>query len=108
MFEREVERGAKLLDEVAPGWENKINIPNLEMDRCGKCIVGQLLWASIITDKYDYSEQYGFDIAEIHFTGDYNARNLYDNLFATWVDAINERKARNSEPIVEEKELVVA
>src|SRR2546421_7478644 len=37
-----VERGARYLDEHAPGWEEKIVLEDLRMKSCLRCIIGQL------------------------------------------------------------------
>ena len=38
-----VVRGAALLDEMKPGWYNKINVGALVMSDCAMCIVGQVM-----------------------------------------------------------------
>jgi hypothetical protein len=42
MFEVEVARGAALLDHKNPGWWRAINIGFLDMEKCTRCILGQL------------------------------------------------------------------
>jgi hypothetical protein len=42
MFEPEVKRGAKLLDEIDPNWVEKIDIPELQMSMSCSCILGQV------------------------------------------------------------------
>ena len=37
-----VKRGAAWLDANHPGWREKINLAELEMEHCSKCILGQL------------------------------------------------------------------
>ena len=37
-----VKKGAKLLDEKAPGWYEKVNLSKLEMNSYHGCVVGQL------------------------------------------------------------------
>lgn len=39
---KNVVEGAKLLDEVMPGWAEKINLDTLNMDLRARCILGQL------------------------------------------------------------------
>lgn len=40
-------RGAELLDQVAPRWFNHIDIAELSMESCTRCIIGQL---TLMTD----------------------------------------------------------
>lgn len=40
--EERVERGARLLDEIAPGWETRINLETLDLESTYSCICGQL------------------------------------------------------------------
>ena len=37
-----IERGAKLLDERAPGWRERIDLDRLDMGGCFDCVLGQL------------------------------------------------------------------
>ena len=41
-YERQVQKGARLLDERMPGWEGKINLLTLNIKDCHQCILGQL------------------------------------------------------------------
>lgn len=43
MFEAEIERGAKMLDEYEPGWELRIDLGDLQMDQGCQCVLGQTL-----------------------------------------------------------------
>lgn len=38
-----VRKGAALLDENAPGWRDRIVLPELQMSECWTCVVGQAL-----------------------------------------------------------------
>jgi len=35
-------RGARLLDKKYPGWEKKISLPELDLNSCEVCVLGQL------------------------------------------------------------------
>lgn len=37
-----VARGAAWLDEVAPGWERKLDFGKMEMRECSRCVLGQV------------------------------------------------------------------
>ena len=37
-----VERGASLLDEKRPGWENEIDVDRLDMNNFKNCVLGQV------------------------------------------------------------------
>jgi hypothetical protein len=37
-----VARGAALLDETVPGWDQRIDLDLLDVDCCERCILGQL------------------------------------------------------------------
>lgn len=41
-YEQEVNRGAALLDEILPGWVEKIDLEALELDSDCQCVLGQL------------------------------------------------------------------
>ena len=55
--EANAERGANLLDEKYPGWYKKINLDNLDITSCFRCILGQLYG----------SYENGIDILSMHF-----------------------------------------
>ena len=42
MYEKQVARGAALLDRAAPGWAEQINLDRLAMQTCDRCILGQI------------------------------------------------------------------
>ena len=55
-----VERGAALLDEHAPGWENVIDLKTLNLSSCEACVCGQVaLAAAEKTLKLDGYRRYG-------------------------------------------------
>ena len=39
---RQVARGAALLDEKIPGWDERIDLARLQMHSCHDCVIGQL------------------------------------------------------------------
>jgi hypothetical protein len=41
MFEKEIARGAALLDQQFPGWDEHIDVERLDMLECADCIFGQ-------------------------------------------------------------------
>lgn len=40
--ELRVNRGAKLLDEEIPGWADFVNMDDLHLDSCSKCVLGHI------------------------------------------------------------------
>ena len=96
----EVRRGAEWRDEVRPGWDREINLAELNLQSCAKCVVGQL-WPEV----HDYSgvepplgvpaparyydEEYGFDIVGVK---PITYRDEYAKLSEEWRDLIAERR----------------
>lgn len=78
------QQGAAALDEVAPGWTEKIDLDALRMESCRNCVLGQVFgdfWNAYTTggvfgseDACTHSFEYGFD--------DENAE--YDELGEAW------------------------
>lgn len=44
-----VKRGALWLDDHAPGWEHHLDLVGIRMEYCGRCVIGQLLAARLLT-----------------------------------------------------------
>jgi len=42
MFEQQIAKGASLLDEKWPGWENVISLDTLDIGSSCDCVIGQL------------------------------------------------------------------
>lgn len=98
-----VKRGAKLLDSVKPGWEDKINLEKLEMGSCSDCIVGQVGVKIAFDSPWEKDKMYnypgGFDmISYLGFFAD-NMPNRIDYaegkkiLHNTWCKLILNRRA---------------
>lgn len=93
-----VARGAALLDEKMPGWEDKIDLERLSMyDGCD-CILGQLAGmyhrgrAHLrinLGDGYDY----GFHAQKWDKDGNFIAGTSWDNLQYEWTRLLISRKA---------------
>ena len=101
-IEERVAKGAALLDEKVPGWEEKIDLDHLLMGTCQHCILGQAMgyygsrqlhalgFAPMDKDKSDeYMDvSYGFDKPS-------GAHEYYTDLEAAWTTLIlNRRKER--------------
>lgn len=98
-----VERGAAWLDEHEPGWELKIDLGELNLASCYKCILGQvygryenglkvlardLLESSIYAERVDVMEEnLGFDIG-------FDEPIIYADLGKSWTSLIKERLDR--------------
>ena len=39
----QVKAGANWLDQVHPGWDEKVNLETLDINSCKDCVIGQLL-----------------------------------------------------------------
>lgn len=66
MYEIEVSRGAKWLDTVSPGWEEKIDINTLNLQCSNVCSLGQTLGAQAsknLNYDYDFAKKHGFFIS---------------------------------------------
>jgi hypothetical protein len=107
-YEAEVAAGAAWLDEhVGPGWEAKIDLGTLEMDRCDACIKGQLI-RNLYGDRVfnplttgelyagHYPPQLGFDIPDSDpdlrlQQGRESCKREYLKLEAAWVAELKRR-----------------
>jgi hypothetical protein len=97
MYEAEVARGAAWLDEVAPGWERKIDLSVLNLDSCRQCVCGQVFAEQIgwcdgfrfalneMADDWALSSQLGFSLGSI------DDWDKWDDLGQAWVHLIKER-----------------
>lgn len=86
-----VKCGALYLDNLMPGWQNKINLTDLRMQHSDCCIVGQLEL------DLDYcSEVLGFYPPETYdYIVDYSARQKnWNYLQKLWIEEIEQRKER--------------
>lgn len=90
-----VARGAGLLDTVAPGWAQAIDLGMLRLDSCGSCILGQLFGdyieayrrIGVLRDKG--GAHYGFDVTIEEFRG--LRRIHYGTMTQAWLEAIADR-----------------
>lgn len=115
MYEPEVQRGAKLLDEIEPGWEKKIDIPELQMAMSCSCILGQIF--ASYEDGLIKALDIEFEHMSIRPANDPTAQKIQDHGFClfdrsygyaailgsenqawhhlehTWIDLIKERQS---------------
>lgn len=87
-----VNRGAKLLDEQNPGWARKIKRIILDMNNCGKCILGQLygsFWEGRLSLGLHDSCDYGFNVAD--FSPNSGALQEFSRLGDLWHEQIRAR-----------------
>jgi len=95
-----VARGAQFLDEAYFGWVDHINIDELNLRSCCKCILGQLFngyFNGLTTLGLLYNDlgasDYGFDICCIpNIINRDNYRPFYDKLRDLWLTEIRRRK----------------
>jgi hypothetical protein len=106
MFRHEIQAGIELLNErAAEGWFNRINLDELKMSDCYKCVLGQLFqeyamgWALVCPDDEDdlwltedSAATHGFDVL-----GSKERFRLYDMLTDEWVEAIEKLRADHAQ-----------
>lgn len=111
--ELRVTRGAAYLDELRPGWYNKINVETLTIHDCRECVVGQLTghWRpSALALDHRSTTEYGFNLCEPDFAeftkNGGTMSQWYQPLQDAWITAIVARKSKELSDI-EQDELVV-
>ncbi len=89
-FPEKIENGIKWLNKYVPDWLGRINIDELNMNSCWKCILGQLFGEYLkavtrmgITDHH--AEMMGFEILDY---AEYKREDLMVYLTDLWRDAI--------------------
>lgn len=91
------ERGAAWLDGVSPGWELRVDLDLLAMEKCSRCIIGQVLgsWEGffeelpILQRDLGFIENCGFDVDDT-FPSDTDYVS-YAKLGEAWTALIKER-----------------
>jgi hypothetical protein len=89
-----VARGAALLDEKLPGWDQRIDAVSLDIDLCESCVLGQLF---AVDDHYGYLT--GLRSLGVHHPAselDYGFDGSWDeidDLTAEWKRVINGRRS---------------
>jgi hypothetical protein len=80
LFRWLVQREARVLDAAVPGWEERIDVDLLDMQRCKRCVLGQIFG--------DYRS------GNVRYAGIQRRRWAYRSSFAQdhWVDAIRARR----------------
>ena len=93
-----VRRGARLLDEIQPGWADDINLRVFDVMSCSKCILGQLyhdFWQgqSLLTEKGYSCHLHAFDTdMNWHNCGYMHCQEQAEILNDEWQSAIKERQ----------------
>lgn len=91
-----VKKGAEWLDENHPGWEFRIDLGDLQMSNCERCIVGQAVgdyWTVMaeqtgswmLENGEMWAIEYGFDVPGI------GNRAGYRQLEEEWTRVVKER-----------------
>ena len=89
-----VARGAALLDEKLPGWDERIDLADLQLASCYRCVLGQLFARSPIPA--GTCSPYGLGIWVLGIRGSrygFDGDDA-DQLNAEWRRVIAERRAR--------------
>lgn len=82
VYEDDVLRGVELLDEEAPGWRDKIDLPSLHLMNCNSCVLGQ-----VFGDFETGCNELGltwYEAKEYGFVLDSDAPHRYAWLTRTW------------------------
>lgn len=94
MFEKQIDAGAKFLDNAHAGWESKISVETLNLSNCTDCVLGQLVGPdganAAIAKCGPAARFYGFmiDPREIIF----GPPGLYKLLTSEWKAEITRRR----------------
>ena len=98
MFKKQIKKGMKFLDEKVPGWEHRIDLDELDIANCTRCMLGQLFgdYGRITRDGYLFEVLSRSESASLGFTvGSFTPCILEDrswhNLTDEWVDAIDDK-----------------
>lgn len=93
-----VKKGTQWLDENHPGWERRLDLSNLEMNNCERCVIGQAVGNFWVTageeadrvgmDEEEWSVEHGFDVL---FVGT-STTVAYRQLEAEWTRVVTERR----------------
>lgn len=90
IFTSDIEAGVQLLNNKKPGWYNEIDIDNLKMSNCSRCILGQLFENYFkgldilgINIYIDDAILYGFNINMV-----FQNEKYWNILTQEWIDKI--------------------
>jgi len=105
VFEEQIAKGAALLDEKWPGWENVISLDTLDIGSSCDCIIGQLYpgqeFPAVTYNVFPIGDlmsrvckmrEYGF-ATDCHGLNYVERDLMYADLTDEWVECINERRA---------------
>jgi hypothetical protein len=91
MFEKEIEKGAALLDIKNPGWRKKINLNNLNMVKVSYCILGQLYENYFIgLERIGINNETGYNY------GYSSNKSNFDKLTQEWKDYLSKQTESSS------------
>ena len=86
-----VARGAALLDERIPGWDQRIDLDTLDIDSCQNCVLSQLFGSP--QNAFDFNPYYGFDIEDYNPRSRLSSIRRAQRLTAQWRRVIGARRA---------------
>jgi len=101
IYRERVQRGAKMLDSVRPGWRDEISLGELNMRYPCYCILGQLwgnyfdAWTNLPKDDASDEITYGFDVTryERHSPTAIDIGVAYNTLDTAWREELSSRKS---------------
>jgi hypothetical protein len=93
-----VARGAALLDEKLPGWDERIDLADLQLASCYRCVLGQLFGRYPVPAEGGFSP-YGLGIAALGIGDENPSRYGFDgrdadSLTGEWRRVITQRRTR--------------
>ncbi len=86
-----VKKGARFLDQLRPGWANKIKITKLDMSDSYLCVMGQID-ESLFSKNSEFLWNHGFDIRWLEST-------TYGDLQRAWLIEIRKRRRKTRETV---------
>ena len=89
-----VVKGAALLDEMEPGWYQKIDLVTLNLRNCFSCINGEYTENTLRCLGLDFSSDadFGFDII---YSDEDEANSCYYTLTSLWENEILQRREKD-------------
>lgn len=102
MYEDVVKRGAEWLDKVAPGWDGRIDINNLDLAEYNHCSLGQTFGGVVsqnLCADIGFSVCHGFTLTRKRVKGFFRdrfievAKSEWHQLSGAWTQEILRRRA---------------
>lgn len=66
----DIARGAELLDKVRPGWELQLDLGELDVNSCFRCVLGQVFAPLVLSLAQVGTQTNGYDLGIMMLCGD--------------------------------------